>query len=111
MALGLNKILSGGTTNTAGAYFSNVTLAVTTAGNVIPAGLYYLPATANVFVTLNTGNAMSNLFTTTGNIALGQGGLVLSDGVNVFANALANVTVTLVTVAGGANISGTFNAS
>jgi len=41
MALALNKIiLANATTNTAGAYFSNVSLTAANAGTVIPAGTY-----------------------------------------------------------------------
>lgn len=118
MALALMKILSGGTTNTAGAYFSNVTISATTAGNLIPAGLWYIPTTANLFVVINTGNAVANLWQPAVNPANvtnsggGGGGIVISDGVNVWANATTNIaSITIVGVAGGSNISGTFNAS
>ena len=113
MALALNKIiLANATANTPGAYFTFATITATTTGNVIPAGLYLVPPTANV--TINMTSA-TNL--TTGNIsAVGPfignntGGMVISDGVNVFANATTNVAnVTVLTVEGGQNVSGTYN--
>jgi hypothetical protein len=104
MALGLNKIIiAGATSNTNGAYFQTVTQAATTAGNLIPAGTYLMVATANVFVTANTGAATSNVIT------INNGGVLISDGVNVYANATTNATVTLLTVNGGAAVSGTYN--
>jgi hypothetical protein len=104
MALGLNKItIAGAVTNTAGAYFQTSSLTATTAGNVIPAGTYIMMPTANVTVTVNTGTATSQL------MANNTGGVVISDGVNVYANASTNTTVTLITVNGGVAVSGTFN--
>lgn len=118
MALALNKIIMAGgpNTNVSASYFSNATIAATTAGNVIPAGLWMIPATANLFITLNTGNATANLYapsTNPANVTNGGGGgggvLIVSDGVNVFANATTNISsITIVGVAGGANISATF---
>lgn len=104
MALGLNKItIAGAVTNTAGAYFQTSQLTATTVGNVIPAGTYIMMPTANVTVTVNTGTATSQL------MANNTGGVVISDGVNVYANATTNTTVTLITVNGGVAVSGTFN--
>ena len=52
MALAMNKIiLANATTNTAGAYFSNVSLTAANAGTVIPAGTYLIFPTANVVIT------------------------------------------------------------
>ena len=104
MALGLNKILLvGANTNTAGAYFQTSNLTATTVGNVVPAGAYLIVANANISITANTGGAVQTI------IAANTGGMFFSDGVNVFANATTNGTLTLITVNGGANVSGTFN--
>ena len=106
MALALNKIVvSGAVTNTASAYFLTTTLAaVTTPGTVIPAGVFLMYPTANVTVTANNGTSSSTL------VANNTGGVVISDGVNVFAVASTNTTVTLLTVNGGQSATGTFNA-
>lgn len=106
MALGLNKIILAGsnaTTNTAGAYFQTTTLSATTVGNVVPAGTYLLFPTANVSITANNGTTVATL------IAANTGGVLISDGVNVFANATTNATVTLITVNGGNAAAGTYN--
>lgn len=106
MSLGLNKIiLANATTNTAGAYFSNATVTATNAGAVIPAGTYLVFPTANVVITANNGSSITTL------LANNTGGMLISDGVNVFAqSAIAgNGTVTLLTVNGGVNVSGTYN--
>jgi hypothetical protein len=106
MALGLNKIiLANATTNAAGAYFSNTTVTATNAGAVIPAGTYLVFPTANVVITANNGSTISTL------LANNTGGMLLSDGVNVFAQSTiaGNGTVTLLTVNGGVNVSGTYN--
>jgi hypothetical protein len=43
-------------------------------------------------------------------LANNTGGMIISDGVNVFANSsVTNATVTLLTVSGGQNASGTYN--
>jgi hypothetical protein len=106
MALGLNKIIISGTgavTNTAGAYLQTTTMSATTVGNVIPAGTYILFPSANVSVTANNGTSTATV------LAANVGGVVISDGVNVFANATTNATITLLTVNGGLSASGTFN--
>lgn len=106
MALGLNKIILAGsnaTTNTAGAYFQTTTLSATTVGNAVPAGTYLLFPTANVSITANNGTTVTTL------IAANTGGVLISDGVNVFANATTNATVTLITVNGGNAAAGTYN--
>lgn len=106
MSLGLNKIiLANATTNTAGAYFSNTTVTATNAGAVIPAGTYLVFPTANVVITANNGATITTL------LANNTGGMLLSDGVNVLAQSTiaGNGTVTLLTVNGGVNVSGTYN--
>lgn len=104
------KILLAGSnnvTNTAGAYFQNANLSVTTAANVvIPAGLYYANTPANCTVLANLGGA-SNVTIVAANAA---SQLILSDGINVYANTTTNGTLVLVTVNGGQAVSGTFNA-
>lgn len=106
MALGMNKILlAGANTNTAGAYFLTANMTATTAGNVVPAGTYLMVPQANTSITIFNGGAIQTI------IAANTGGVLISDGINVFANATTNGTLTLITVNGGANISGTFNAS
>jgi hypothetical protein len=121
MALGLNKILLAGTnTNTAGAYFQTVNLANVGIGNattglaaVIPAGTYISPGGAYaanlvIEVNLNVGNAA----TWTQIIGNAGSGIIISDGQNVRANATTGTQLlTMITVNGGANIVGTFNAS
>ena len=62
MALAMNKIiLANATTNTAGAYFSNVSLTAANAGTVIPAGTYMLFPAANVVITGNNGSSITTL--------------------------------------------------
>ena len=113
MSLALNKIiLANATANTPGAYFTFATISATTAGNVIPAGTYLIPGTANVFITVATAvNATSGNITAVSNLySINTGGMVISDGVNVFANATTNVSsITVLTVEGGQNVSGTYN--
>ena len=109
MALGLNKILvSGATSNTASAYFQNQTFAVTSNSTaVLTSGTYYVPASANISVEVQT---VANTWTTM--VAVATGGLVISDGTNVRirnADTAANASLVLVTVNGGANASGTYN--
>ena len=106
MALALNKIIiAGAGTNTAGAYFQTTTVAaVTTPGTVIPAGVYLMFPTANITVTANNGTSFSTL------MANNTGGVVISDGVNVnVVAASTNANVTMITVNGGASVSGTYN--
>ena len=113
MSLALNKIiLANATANTPGAYFTFANISATTTGNVIPAGTYLIPGTANVFITVATAvNATSGNITAVSNLyAINTGGMVISDGVNVFANATTNVAnVTVLTVEGGQAVSGTYN--
>jgi hypothetical protein len=105
MALGLNKILvAGALTNSAGAYWQTTTVTATTAGAVVPAGTYLMFPTANVTVTANNGSTITTL------MASNTGGVLISDGINVFVNAAStNTTVTFVTVDGGEAVSGTYN--
>jgi hypothetical protein len=98
MALGLNKILvAGALTNSAGAYWQTTTVTATTAGATVPAGTYLMFPTAN-------GSTITTL------MANNTGGVLISDGINVFVNAAStNTTVTFVTVDGGQAVSGTYN--
>ena len=85
MALGLNKIiLANATTNTAGAYFSNVSLTAANAGTVIPAGTYLVFPTVNVIITANNGSSITTL------LANNTGGMILADGTNVFAQSMTS---------------------
>jgi len=105
MALAMNKIiLANATTNTAGAYFSNVSLTAANAGTVIPAGTYLLFPSANVVITANNGSAITTL------LASNTGGMVLSDGVNVFAQStVAGASaITALTINGGINANSTY---
>lgn len=109
MALGLNKILVASTTsNTASAYFQNLTVAVANASTtVLSAGTYYVPASANISVEVQT---VANTWTAM--TAVGGGGLVIADGTNVRiknADATNNASLVLVTVNGGGAASGTYN--
>ena len=116
MALALNKILiSGSNTNTPGAYWQLTTVSVAASGNTaIPAGTYLVFPTANVTIeavsAYNTNTACAT--PSTWSVCLGNntGGVLISDGVNVRANAIVatSATVTLVTVNGGQNVSSTY---
>jgi hypothetical protein len=119
MALGLNKIiLANASSNTPGAYLQPVTVSSVGAGNgtamlnsqLIPAGTYLLPPTASVKIELNQYTGTANSWGVL--IADNVGGVLISDGFNVRANATTGTqSVTLWTVNGGANATGTFNAS
>jgi hypothetical protein len=114
MALALNKIiLANAIANTPGAYLQITTTPATTVGNAIPAGMYIVFPTANVTIQATSAvNATTGNATTTSIVlANNTGGVIFSDGVNVFANATTNTTVTLLTIDGGQNVSGTYNAS
>jgi hypothetical protein len=114
MALALNKILIAGTqVNTPGAYFQGAAnVYATTAGNVVPAGTYYVTDTPNVTIQVATAyNSTSNVTTWSNVSSSGYGGLVISDGVNVQLLATSNANVVVVTVDGGQAVSGTYNAS
>jgi hypothetical protein len=106
MSLSTNKIiLSGAQTNTAGAYFLTTTLTSTSTGNgtVIPAGVYLMFPQANTSVVAYNGSSNATL------IAANTGGVVISDGVNVYAKSTAAAdTVTLLATNGGQNVSSTY---
>ena len=112
MALGLNKILIAGTNeNTPGAYWQAASnISATTAGNVVPAGTYYVFNTSNVVIqAVSNYNTTSNVATWSNVYPINSGGLVVSDGVNVQLLATTNATVQLITVKGGQAASGTYN--
>jgi hypothetical protein len=111
MALAVPKIILAGanlTIGNAGAYWQQSNITVNTAGvnlNVtIPAGVYYMNTPANCSVYMNMGGA-SNVVIVAANAA---SGVVISDGVNTYANTTTNGTITAVTVNGGAAAAGTF---
>jgi len=116
MALALNKIIvSNASANTAGAYLQPVTISSVGSGTsttmgtsqFVPAGLYLLLPTANVVIEANNYTGSANSWTTL--IAASTGGMLVSDGYNVRANASTGTqTVTLLTVNGGQAASGTF---
>jgi hypothetical protein len=111
MSLGLNKILITGTaSNTPGAYWQLSTLTATTTGNVIPAGTYLVFPNANCTINaVSAYNTTTNVATYSILLAANTGGVIISDGLNVTANATTNTTITLATVNGGQAVSGTFN--
>lgn len=99
MALATNKIiLAGATTNTAGAYFQTVTVTAVDSGNgtVVPAGIYVMFPSANVTVLANDGSSNATV------MAANTGGVVISDGVNVYVkNSSGNANVTMLDINGG----------
>jgi hypothetical protein len=108
MALGINKILLGGTANianNAGAYFQPANVVINTAGAnlnvVLTAGVYYANTPSNCSIYANLG---SNVVVLGANTA----GLVVADGATVFANTTTNGTLILITVNGGQVATGTF---
>jgi hypothetical protein len=111
MALGLNKIIITNTSaNTPGAYLQPVSVASVGAGNAtamlsaqfIPAGTYLMLPAANVTVEVNNYTGTANSWTTL--LANNVGGVLISDGFNLRANAVSGTqTVSLLTVNGGAN--------
>lgn len=117
MALGLNKIiLANASANTPGAYLQPVTVSSVGAGNgtamlnskLVPAGTYLLPPTASVVIELNQYTGSANAWSTF--IADNVGGVLISDGFNVRANATTGTqSVTLYTVNGGQSATGTYN--
>ena len=116
MALGLNKILiANASANTAGAYLQPVTVSSVGSGNAtamtnaqfIPAGTYLMLPAANVTIEVNNYTGTANSWTTL--LANNTGGVLISDGYNVRANATTGTqSVTLLTVNGGQAVSGTF---
>ena len=108
MSLSTNKIiLAGAQSNTAGAYFLTTTITAVNTGNgtVIPAGVYVMFPQANVSVIAYNGSANATV------MAANTGGVVMSDGVNVFAKSsyASGDTVTLLATNGGQSVSGTYN--
>ena len=108
MSLSTNKIiLANATSNTAGAYFLTTTITAVNTGNgtVIPAGVYLMFPQANTSVLANNGSSNATL------IAANTGGVIISDGVNVFAKSsyASGDTVTLLATNGGQAVSGTYN--
>ncbi len=107
MSLATNKIiLANATSNTAGAYFLTTTVTAVSTGNgtVIPAGVYLMFPQANTSVIANNGSSNTTL------VAANTGGVIISDGVNVFAKTTASSdTVTLLATNGGQAVSGTYN--
>lgn len=106
MSLSTNKIiLANATTNTAGAYFLTTTVTAVSTGNgtVIPAGVYLMFPQANTSVIANNGSSNATL------MAANTGGVIISDGVNVFAKTSASSdTVTLLATNGGQSVGSTY---
>jgi hypothetical protein len=106
MSLSTNKIiLAGAQTNTAGAYFLTTTITSTSTGNgtVIPAGVYIMFPQANTSVLAFNGSSNATV------MAANVGGVVISDGVNVYAKSTAAAdTVTLLATNGGQAVGSTF---
>ena len=108
MSLSTNKIiLANATSNTAGAYFQTTTVAAvnTAPGTVIPAGVYVLFPQANTSIIANNGSSNATV------LPANTGGVIISDGVNVFAQTsyAGGDTVTLLATNGGLSVSGTYN--
>jgi len=106
MSLSTNKIiLAGAQTNTAGAYFLTTTITSTSTGNgtVIPAGVYIMFPQANTSVIAYNGSTNATV------MLANVGGVVISDGVNVYAKSTQTAdTVTLLATNGGQNVSSTY---
>jgi hypothetical protein len=106
MSLSTNKIiLAGAQSNTAGAYFLTTTVTAVNTGNgtVIPAGVYLMFPQANTTVIAYNGSSNATL------IAANTGGVIISDGVNVYAKTSASSdTVTLLATNGGQNVGSTY---
>ena len=106
MSLSTNKIiLAGATSNSAGAYFLTTTVTAVNTGNgtVIPAGVYLMFPQANTTVIAYNGSSNATL------MAANTGGVVISDGVNVYAKTTASSdVVTLLATNGGQNVSSTY---
>ena len=106
MSLSTNKIiLAAAQTNTAGAYFLTTTITSTSTGNgtVIPAGVYIMFPQANTSVLAFNGSSNATV------MAANVGGVVISDGVNVYAKSTAAAdTVTLLATNGGQAVGSTY---
>lgn len=120
MTTALNKILLANTiANSAAAYLQPVRLTSIGAGTTtamsnavfVPEGLYlWAQQASNVAIELNQSNGTANSWTTL--IANNVGGMFVSDGWNVRANAVTGTqSITLFTVNGGNAVTGTYNAS
>ena len=106
MSLSTNKIiLAGAQSNTAGAYFLTTTVTAVNTGNgtVIPAGVYVMFPQANTSILAYNGSSNVTV------MAANTGGVVISDGVNVYAKTTASSdVVTLLATNGGQNVSSTY---
>jgi hypothetical protein len=106
MSLSTNKIiLAAAQTNTAGAYFLTTTITSTSTGNgtVIPAGVYIMFPQANTSVVAYNGSSNATV------MAANVGGVIISDGVNVYAKSTAAAdTVTLLATNGGQAVGSTY---
>ena len=106
MSLSTNKIiLAAAQTNTAGAYFLTTTITSTSTGNgtVIPAGVYIMFPQANTSVIAYNGSSNATV------MAANTGGVIISDGVNVYAKSTASSdTVTLLATNGGQAVGSTY---
>jgi hypothetical protein len=106
MSLSTNKIiLAAAQTNTAGAYFLTTTITSTSTGNgtVIPAGVYIMFPQANTSVIAYNGSSNATV------MAANVGGVIISDGVNVYAKSTAAAdTVTLLATNGGQAVGSTY---
>ena len=115
MSLATNKVILAGSnnvTNTAGAYFQATTLTFTSTsvGVVVPAGVWQVVPTANVAINFNTSSNSAALTFSTIVAANTGAGLVVSDGVNVYANASnTSATITIYGPNGGESVTGTYN--
>lgn len=107
MSLSTNKIiLANATSNTAGAYFLTTTVAAVSTGNgtVIPAGVFVAFPQANISVLANNGSANATV------LPANTGGVIISDGVNVFAKTSnsGGDTLTLLATNGGQSVGSTY---
>lgn len=106
MSLSTNKIiLANATTNSAGAFFLTTTITAVSTGNgtVIPAGVFLMFPQANTSVLAFNGTSNATV------IAANTGGVIISDGVNVYAKTTASSdTVTLLATNGGQAVSSTY---
>lgn len=106
MSLSTNKIiLANATTNSAGAFFQTTTVTAVSTGNgtVIPAGVFVMFPQANTSVIAFNGTSNATV------IAANTGGVIISDGVNVYAKTTASSdTVTLLATNGGQAVSSTY---
>ena len=79
-------------------------------GIVVPAGVWQVLPTANVSINFNT-SSNANALSFTAIVAANTAGLIISDGVNIYANtSVANTVVTLYGSNGGEPVTGTYNA-